>query len=411
MRQDRLEKARQMLSLSDSSSAQLAEAADATYWLGWTLYRLGKLAEARDAFLSLSENNPSDARAAEAQYRAGFCETLRGDDAAAVRLLLPVAQRAASASSDQWREQALYEEGWALSRMGKRQESMETFHELAADFPAGRLAPEAFFKISLQAFDEGRFPDARSGSQSVVRDFPRSALAKQALYWSAESAGRAGDMQDAVGEFWACLVGDPGPGLLPSALQGFSSSLTSLGSLETARDLCEKAKESKGLDVQVVAGVEMAYAGMLLPDNPDGALAVLDDVRRRSPPEPLSGKATLLTGQAYAAKSDWQRAIGVFSALSDMRADEIGAEATNQRAHALESSGDAQEAVNQYLRIAYIFPGFPELAAEGLYNAARLARISGDVANARRIGEQLQKRFPASPWTQRLNESNPDSTH
>ena len=64
-----------------SSPAQAAEAADAEYWLGWSLYRLGRLTEARDAFLSLSGKHPADPRAAEAEYRAvsarRFAEMMR----------------------------------------------------------------------------------------------------------------------------------------------------------------------------------------------------------------------------------------------------------------------------------------------------------------------------------------------
>ena len=54
------------------------------YWLAWSLLRLGRVADARDAFLSLAGGYPRDARRAEAYFRAGICETMRKDDAAAL---------------------------------------------------------------------------------------------------------------------------------------------------------------------------------------------------------------------------------------------------------------------------------------------------------------------------------------
>ena len=190
-------------------------------------------------------------------------------------------------------------------------------------------------------------------------------------------------------------------------LQSFAAALQSTGSLEAARDYAEKARDAQGLEVQAVASIELDYADMLLPGDPPGALTVLEDVRRRSPPEQLAGEATLLTGKCFATRLDWQRALDTFSALSDTRADEVGARATAERARALESTGNLTEAVNQYLRIAYIFPGFPELAAEGMFNAARLASQAGDKDNAARISGQLRKRYPDSPWARRLDGAAP----
>ncbi len=56
--------------LTDPASPQ---AADARYWLGWSYLRLGRPAEARDAFLDLARGYPADPRRAEALFRAGRC--------------------------------------------------------------------------------------------------------------------------------------------------------------------------------------------------------------------------------------------------------------------------------------------------------------------------------------------------
>lgn len=401
---ERLAAASQMFEGLEQPSTHAAEAADALYWLGWSLYRTGKLTDARDAFLSLAKRHSSDSRSLEAVYRAGVCETVSGNDAAAVALFETVARGEERGSVDQWHEQALYEKGWALSRMGSRQESLEAFQELSARFPNGQLAPEAFFKLAMMAYDEGRYLEAKSGFQAVIHDFPSSVLVKQALSWKAECTRQSGDPEAALDEFWICITSDPGPGVLSIALQGFSECLKSVSKVETARDFVQRAQGTQGLDVQVVASVALDYVRMLLPRDPTTALAVLEDLSRRSPPEPLAGQASLLMGQAFSALSEWQRALDILAQLSDNRADEVGAQATEERARVLEATGDLREAMNQHLRIAYLFPTYADLAAEGMYNAARLAVQLGDGANAARIAEGLRRRYPASPWTARLEE-------
>jgi tetratricopeptide (TPR) repeat protein len=227
---------------------------------------------------------------------------------------------------------------------------------------------------------------------------------KQALSWKAECSRQAGDPQAALEEFWVCLTSDPGPSVLSTALQGFSESLRSVSNVETAQEFVEKARGTPGLDVTIVASVELDYAQMLLAQDPGKALIILDEVRHRSPPEPFAGEVSLLMGEAFAARSEWQRAIDILAALSDTRADEVGARATGARALALEASGDLREAISQYLRIAYLFPSYADLAAEGMYNAARLAVQLGDKENAERIEEGLRARYPTSEWVSRLQE-------
>ncbi|HTP59873.1 MAG TPA: tetratricopeptide repeat protein, partial [Spirochaetia bacterium] len=403
----RLQRAVQALEALDSDPMHASQAADALYWLGWSLFRTGNISGARDAFVSLSQRYPSDQRSREAVYRAGVCETLNGNDAAAAALFDVLAHAPASQPPDQWLEQALYEKGWAFSRLGRTQDSGDAFLELARRFPSGRLAAQAFFKLAMTAFDAGSYVQARSGFQGVAHDFPKSALAKQALYWSAECTRRSGNPQGALEEYWTSMTAGPDSGVLTATLQGFSQALQAVSDLQIAREFADRAEATKTLDPTAAASLQMDYARMLLPQNASQALDVLENVRRLSPPEPLAGEAVLLTGQALAASSQGQRSLEVFAALSDGRLDEIGARATQERARVLEARGDLKEAMNQYLRIGYLFPSFSDLAAEGMFNATRLALQTGDKESATRIRDGMRSRFPDSAWTARLKELMP----
>ncbi len=106
-RMERLQDAATRLREAAGMAGGRPDGAEALYWLGWSLFRLNRLEEARDAFIALADGFPSEPRRAEALLRAGVCETLRPDDAAAIPLLdraiaapraPPAAQRATCGS-------------------------------------------------------------------------------------------------------------------------------------------------------------------------------------------------------------------------------------------------------------------------------------------------------------------------
>ena len=411
-RMERLDEAAQRLKeaaalLTKPAAGPDPDAAEALYWLGWSLFRLGRTAEARDAFLSLAQAHPADPRKPEAFYRAGVCETSRGDDTAAVSLFdraLAAAPGRAAAPAADIREQALYERGWALARIGRRSESADDFEKLAREYPGGTLAPDAFFKAAMQALEAKSYAEARDGFRRVTRDFPKSALAAQSTYWAAEAIRLSGDTKSAADEFWKSILAGPPKANLSPSLEGFRKALLATGDLEGARGFAEKARTARSLPLEASARVQLVYAEMLLDQAPKDALPVITEVRRRSPPEPVAGEASLLLGRYYAAVAEWGRAIDIFSALCGSRADEVGAEAKLGQAKALEASGSTAEAVEEYVRVSYLFPDFPLLAAEGLFNAVRVALRREDREKAARIADSLRKGYPDSAWTAKLAE-------
>jgi TolA-binding protein len=405
-RLERLDEAAQKLSEASRAIAPETsrEAADARFWLAWSYLRLGRYPEARDAFMDLADHAPADPRHGEALFRAGICETMRRDDGAAVAVFEKVVSAPRAKADDDIREQALYELGQALVRLGRQQEGLDAFERLARDYPSGRLAPQAFFKLAEKSLDARRYDEARQGFQRVAREFPRSELTAQALYWSAEAQRRAGDARGALGGFWLCLKENPASGLLGSAMDGFRACLAAVGSVETAREYSENARAARALSVDARAGIQLSYADMLLEAEPEKALPVIKEAARARPSEPYAGEASLLMGRYYAAVRDWDRSLDVLGDLEETRADEIGARAAIARGSTLEAMGRTADAVEEFLKASYLFPDYSELCAEGLYNAVRVARARGDKDQAAKIEQTLRKGYPGSPWIEKLKE-------
>jgi TolA-binding protein len=386
--------------LADPASPQ---GADALYWLGWSHLRRGRIVEARDAFIDLARIYPGDTRRAEALFRAAVAETMRSDDAAGIGLFDKVLAMPRQAANDDIREQALYERAWALLRTGRTNDCADALEKLAREFPAGRLAPHAFFTMAEKSLDAGRYQEAQAGFLRVSRNFPRSDLALQSIYWGAESLRREGKWEAAADGFWECLAAGARSGLLTSALDGFAASLRAADSLDLARGYAGQALTAPGLTPEGSAGVRLAAADLLLPTQPDNALTLIIDVRRNSPPEPYAGQASLLLGKYYSAVRDWNRSLDTLGALESSRADEIGAQATLERGRTLEAMGRTSDAIDEFVKVGYLFHDYAELAAEGLYDALRLARARGDKDRAARIEQSLRATYPESRWIRMLD--------
>jgi TolA-binding protein len=420
-RMGRLEEA--ATGLGEAAAALAAESspqgADAYYWRGWALLRLHKPAEAFGAFLAVAEGYPSDPRRLEALFRAGVCETMQSDDAAAVTLYETVIDASPQADSASPQadsaspqadsaplivEQAMYERTLALSRLGKPRESADALERLAREFPAGRLAAQALYARAERARAEQRFADAHVDFARVAREFPRSPLSAQASYWSAESLLLSGDVRGALDGFWACLTTKGAAGLSSQAIEGFTTALHYLGDVQEARLYAGKARSSPGITVEATAGVMLASADLLFSVAPDEARALIDEVSRTAPPEPYAGEASLLLGKYAALRSDWSRSLDILGALEGSRADDIGARAALEKARTLEAMGRTSDAVDEYLKVAYLFPDLGSRGAEGMANAVRVSRARGDRDRAAKIEQTLRKTYPASPWIQTLSE-------
>jgi tetratricopeptide (TPR) repeat protein len=181
-------------------------------------------------------------------------------------------------------------------------------------------------------------------------------------------------------------------------IDGFTAALRTLGDGETARHYSREAAASPGLGVEASAGVRLASADILLPSAPDEALGIVTDVRRTAPPEPFAGEANLLMAKYAASRSDWNRALDILGALEGSRVDDIGARAAIEKGRTLESMGRTADAVDEYLKVAYLFPDLGDRAAEGMANAARVSRARGDIDRAAKIEQTLRKSYPVSPW-------------
>ncbi len=409
------------------SSAQSGEdtTAEAFYWLGLCHFRLGRFAMSKEAFLSIPEKFPSSRRAGEALLRAAVSAAQLGDDAEAVTILNRVLSQAmvkkeAPAGQEKaaetfpdlegpgleekaagLREMAFYEKAWALRRLGRRDESEAAFAGLEEEFPGGRLHAEALYKRAAQAMERNLPRQAIDGFQKVMISYPSSPLAEQALYWSAETTLGMGNAASSAELFWQYFTRYPRGSLVASALEGFERALGS-GSIELAREFVKKSRAAEGLSADTLSSIELDCAGRLLTQDTEESRSLILGVLSRPPSETIKGKADFLLAGSYAVEGEWEKARVAYGEIYGLRGDRLGARARMECARVLESAGKAEEAFDMYLSLHALFPGFSDLASEGLYHAIRISRARGETAKAEAPEATLRRAYPDSLWSKRL---------
>jgi TolA-binding protein len=378
-----------------------SDGAEALYWLGWSLSRLGRLAEAKDAFLLVDRSYPQEPRAAESLLRAAGSALRLSDDETAVSILERAILRAEGVANDV-REEALYEKGTALARMGRVRESEGTFEQLAREYPDGRLAAEAFYARAADAMDGRRYAEARLLYGEVNRRFSASPLAEQALYWEGESALSSGDATGAAGIFFTFMASYPRGTFLPSALDGYGRALDQADDITLAEQFLQTARGMSALTPQCAAQIRLEYSKLLLSRDPAEALIVVEEVLLSPMPDDQAREAYLLLGMCHASTGEDAAAREVFKGLIVSRHDRVAAKALFESGRSWEAEGSPAEAFHAFASVYADYPEFPDLASEGLFNAARIAAEIGERGIAVTLEARLKKEYPGSTWIMRL---------
>jgi len=212
----------------------------------------------------------------------------------------------------------------------------------------------------------------------------------------ADAALAARDAAGALELCWSYVTARPQGAMLETVLDTFTRALGQSGGVAPARAWDARVRVAKGLASPIAVRLRIACASLILRENAGEARAILAEVRSKPLADRAAAEAGLLAGRIDVAAAATSSALETFESLAASRADRIGAEARKEKALLLESIGRTDEAVEEFLTIAYLFPDIEDLAAEGLAEAARIARARGERERARSFEDRLRKEYPNS---------------
>jgi TolA-binding protein len=389
---------------------------EAFFWKGLCEFRLGRLTDAKETFLTLTERYPGGRRAAESYYRAGICasqaerypESIEHFDRA-----LEAAQTLQAEYGGKLEQEILYQKGHSFLQAGQRDQAISTYEALSRRFPESALASEAFFDIAEEDFRSGRYRSAQRGFLLLEERFPGTPAADSALYWAGLSAARNEDREAALEYLTRYLEEsrteeDSSEGLAELAMQEIRDILSAIAAAgrpeegKTFEEFYRRIDRSPSLQKEFKNRVRLEYARHIFSSKPEAAMAILQTVRGEDPDQPLASEVNFLIGEYYRSIGELDRAYDIFTGIIAASSQRPGAASQLGVARILEARGQNQEAAEEYLKVHFLYPDHPELAAEGLYSAGRIYREEGYPDRAEQLFEKLAAEYPDSPWLEKV---------
>lgn len=401
------------------------------YYRGWSSYRRGNLAAARDQLFALIDAYPAHALRQESLYLAGWCLFSLSDHRRALAFFKEVSESAGPRA-----EPATLLYGKSLAALGRNEEALPVFQALGRT--RGDLADDGRFEAAATLAALGRIDAAAAAYREVATAFPASPLAEEALYRRGTLFREAGRSADAAAAFTDYRTRYPLGAQVDGALYWGGLSSVDSGHPFGAVLLWEILVDRHRASPYRADALKRMAAIFEQRGEPDRALALLQKLTSDYPEEAAGARDSIQRLRLVQAGSSEreaaltvriQREGGASSAAGRAAMIELaglyvhgrpgkpeeaqrlltavlgsGDAALTARARYLsgelrDSKGETVEAAREFLAAAVAAPNDVDLAPSALYRAADAMSRAGKREDARQLVERLERSFPGSSWT------------
>jgi len=161
---------------------------------GQVLYRLGRYAEAQQAFEVVLAKHPDSEHVPQATYLRGFCLTFQG----------------------------------------QTEEGIQTCTDFIETYPNSEWTPEVIFWLAERYFNLGNYADAELLFLRIATEFKESRLAPRALYWAGRAAAAQSSYVTAIERYSAVAKNYSKSEIMPQTRFAQGDALSELGEFSRA---------------------------------------------------------------------------------------------------------------------------------------------------------------------------------
>ena len=289
-------------------------AAQALYDLAWVLLEQEKQADAEARFQELATRFPTNALAADVQFRLGELAYARSDFAAAASAYEAALKHTGLAFAGEVR----YKLGWTYEQLKRPDDAIACFARLAESDPKGERAPEARYRQARLLQEAGRHDQALA----VLAGIQEGPFAEHAALLKAESFRATSRQREALEAYDQILKTWPEGSFRFAAQLGRAHSLRAVGAHRDALD---------------------AYAAVAT-----------------AAPGESAAQATLGQGYCHFALEQWDEAAKSFLKVDILYGYEpLKKEALTQLVQTWEKAGNADKATRYRNELAQRYPETP----------------------------------------------------
>ncbi|MGE3314725.1 MAG: tetratricopeptide repeat protein, partial [Planctomycetaceae bacterium] len=415
----------------------------------WSYYQQKNFAEAAADFSKLIADHPEDSLAPEANYMQGECLKDSGQAEEAVRVLTLAFNKYAPAEpsnaklNDKEPAKFAYLAGLSAARILRTQkknaEADAAYEKVTSRFPKADQLDQVLNEWALFNGDLQNFPRSDEIYRRLVKDFPESTFADNALLSLGESELEAGKL-DVASKAFRELLARPGADekVREASLfhlcgigveqRKWKEVIADAGSFATvfpqsprraelefylaeghvhenqfdgARALLEKLKTEVGEKLDAKSPPWQPRIWVLLAETflqlkrYDDVVATVEDLRKRDSKSPWLYQADEVLGRAYKNQAKFDEARAAFQRVIDDSTGQKTETAAKSQFLAAETymlQKNYKEAQEAYLRVYHLYK-FPDWQAPALFQAAACDEMLNQWPSAVKTYEDLIREF------------------
>lgn len=413
----------------------------ATYYRGWSLYRLGEYEAAASDFESVVALDPDHPFAARSIYLAGWSyfrlgrfneatvslarvRTYDVDEQLAIEAGYLLGRSLASSGSlqqaaaefrslyldypvSEYADDAWFEYGQVQASLGNVEGAVLAFEELLETYPSSDLAEDAVFRRAELLFGNGLYADARDAYFDYRTRYPAGRQIDAALYWGGQASAELGEDAGAL-LLWERLISEHRQSpYRADAMQEAAALHAERGDYRQALNLYTEIEASypevagairarRRIDelVLLINGLSQREAELYVTIEDSGGAA--SDRGRQA----IIELARLAIYEDTATGIDAGTVIPLLEQVSELEraAPAYAAQALFLLGEYHSKQREFLRAAERYLEAAAASSSDRDLAALSIYRAAEMYSTAGRRSETETLLERLEEDFPGSQW-------------
>jgi len=354
------------------------------YQMGMVMLKTYNYDAAAMAFKALKANFPNSKLLDDATYALALSYFQREDYSASRDVLVKFLEEFKESSL---RPEATYLLGTDLYNLGKFSEAIEVFKTITRLYSQDKqLLQKAEYEIADCYYQMGDEKEAMARFKTLRSKYPDSTLTAEVMWWLGEYYYRHNELALARRYFSSLIQDFPKSSLLPSAYYALASTYESEGNYGQAIDNFSKVMNTDRSDLAGAAGIAIGdiYAKE---DKIEEALSIYKDTAVKYPN--LGHLAHPKIADIYRKTNELDQALEFYrKSLDEVPVRQVP-DIQFKVAEILQQQNKNGEAIEEYLKVTYLYPDNKDLAVKSLLRVASIYEEARNRAEAIKIYNRI----------------------
>ncbi|MBU0549829.1 MAG: tetratricopeptide repeat protein [Candidatus Omnitrophica bacterium] len=349
------------------------------YQLGIACLRSSRYEEAILAFRTLLLNFPKSKLRTQAIYSMAISlfqkQDYRGSQEALEKYTVDL-------RGSEFAAEGLYLLATSLYNQGKFSQAMDIFKQVIRDTSDVKIIQKAEYEIADCLYQLGNEKEAMRSFSLLRAKYPDSALSPEVTWWLGGYYFRKGDLKFSRRYFTSLINDFSKSGLLADGYYALGIIDQEEGELDSAIDNLTRAIQTGSSDIK--AQSRIAIADILVEQGKfEDAERIYQEAIRDSPA--LASLIYPKMSRIFEKQGDFAQAIGFYKKALSTASMKEAPGLQFKIAGILEKTGQYHQAVEEYLKIPYLYPSDSQLTIKAYLSGAQIYENQEDFLKARDI--------------------------